>query len=126
MKHIPFKVYFGDKTSYLGDPFGCEQLNSGVQVIAQIDERVGWHTVTGHTYYMWDLRGDDKRYKWYGGDFAGLTFYLRRPGPKRVLIGEEIDNDRFDEIFREVMKDRNFAKKTGFLAKERKPSNGHK
>ena len=119
-----WKIYLGDKTvlsSFYGTPFSFEQLNAGVQVIVQIDKNHGWHTVTGHTYYMWDCRGNDDEPRWYGGDFAGLTFYLRRPGHKRVLIGEEIDNERFDEIFQMVMKDPDLPHKTGFRATERKP-----
>lgn len=119
-----WKVYFGDKSifsAYDGTPFSIEQLNSGVQVIAQTDKKHGYHTISGHTYYMWDCRGNDEEPRWYGGDFAGLTFYLRRPGFKRVLIGEEIDNERFDEIAGMLLRDPDFPEKTGYGSKERKP-----
>lgn len=82
----------------------------GVQVVVQEHPDVGKEVVTGADFYV--LRDG----RWYGVDKWGLIDWCIRSG--KVLVGRQIDGERYSEIMAQAMKDK---EKTGWLPFERKP-----
>ena len=115
-------IYYNDGSTF-SSKSGTPQIapGIGVQVIVQEDDRHGWEICEGDTFYVFEDRG--KGAKWWKSDWAGLFDYLfNRPGYKVALLGMFIEDDDFDRIHAIAMKDPDYKKKTGYDAKERKPS----
>lgn len=119
-----WKIYYSDDTSitsYDATPYSLKKRN-GIQVIVQdTHPEVGWHTVCGDHFYVWDNRGSG--FSWWGVDNFGLYDYLLQSGHKYVLFGESIDNTKFREIFNRAKEDMElFGKeKVGFTRSEVQP-----
>jgi hypothetical protein len=80
---MKFRIYYGDGSTFEGDPFAAPGY--GVQVIAwwQDGRR---YLVHGKDFYWWTTTG------WSGGDFAGFIQSLRRPGAQKLILGESSDD----------------------------------
>lgn len=85
-----FRVYYGDGSTYSGDPFQAPPAN--VQAIAyeEPNAQAGFLVVQGKDCYVW-------RYGlWDGVDIGGLWDYLLiGTGPKYVLCGRSIRDEDF-------------------------------
>jgi hypothetical protein len=57
--------------------------------------------------------------QWVGVNDTGMLLYLLQPGPKCVVFGEIVSNERFAEIFAEASKE--CGEKNTFSPGERKP-----
>lgn len=84
----------------------------GVQVIVMGDPDVGWWMQEGSDYYIWQAD------RWVGVDLFGLFDFLIESGI--VKFGRTITTAEYMEIRKRAMGDRDFARKTGYLRRERK------
>lgn len=94
-----WRIYYGDGSTYDGDPYFAPALD--VQVIVENDPRIlvhGWH----HYWYEKD--------QWYGGDLFGLWDYLTRPGPKKVIFGRTIETEDFRQLLESADNDPDFPR----------------
>lgn len=97
-----FRIYYGDGSTYSGDPFLAPSAN--VQVIAQEDSSPkGWILIHGianasQSYMGWYTWRDDG-YGWDIHDEAGFYDYLfNYRGPKAILLGRTIPSQDFFKI----------------------------
>jgi len=76
-------IYYGDGSTYYGDPYQAPAVN--VQVIAnEADNESGFTLNHSKDFYIWIDR-------WYAADQAGMYDYLMfHHGPKMVLFGRTI------------------------------------
>jgi hypothetical protein len=94
-----FKIYYGDGSTYSGDPFYAPPNN--VQVIVN-DGAIQ----SGKTAYYWNPDNG-----WNGCDTFGLWDHLLMfVGPKAVLFGRTIRDDDFWETMKRAIKERDEAK----------------
>ena len=120
----------------------------GVQAVVQSSSSVGWHVESHGDYYLFkddglwhaaDFDGLFTEFKkrelihptiglvhevrvgliWKKVDVIGFHEWVESLG--WVLCGETIGNDRFQEIFQQVLSEADFGRKHGYLAGERKP-----
>jgi hypothetical protein len=94
-----FRIYYGDGSTYSGDPFFAPRLD--VQVIAQrADNPRGRILSHGKDFYYWqDKEG------WWPTDLLGLTRWLEKCPPNRlqILCGENCPE--FDEILKRAIEE---------------------
>ena len=121
---MKWKIYYSDHAEESDTSVNSEQVTpyniirrADVQVIVQESPDLGWVTLSGYDYYMWDCRGEET--KWWGGDIFGLHHYLLQSGYKCVLFGTMIDKKSFSKIFNLALEE--FEDKTGYTREERKP-----
>lgn len=90
-----YRIYYGDGSTYSGDPFKAPRTD--VQVIAQdANNEKGFVLLHGNTergYFFW---ADD--IGWLCGDTGGFWDYLLQLGPRVVLLGRNIRDEKFWEI----------------------------
>lgn len=96
---MKFRIYYGDGSTYEGDPFLAPSDN--VQVIAQEDVSSvkGWILMHGlltrEGFYCWRADG----YGWDMHETAGFWDYLYHyRGPKHVIFGRTIPTAAFHDI----------------------------
>lgn len=111
---VPWRVYYGDGTTWDGDPFDAPGLN--VQAVVQADAEVGRHVVTGFDFYWWEASHD----RWWGGDLFGLWDYLSREGPRKVIFARTMMNAEYRAVFDRAVADPDFAPKSAVLRDERR------
>jgi len=88
-----FRLYYGDGSTYRGDPFGAPGVDVQVVIVAWDGPR-GWRKVVGKEVYMW--MGD---LGWRGGDVGGMwDYFCWHKGPQKVLMGRTIHDDVFNDI----------------------------
>ena len=87
----------------------------GVQVILQVDEEVGFVTLKGSDFYVYQFDN------WIGMDQVGLWDYVFQPGKKIIKCGRYVSNERFREILDIAIKDDNFPNKSGWYKHEERP-----
>ena len=81
---IRFRIYYGDGSTYSGDPYLAPQ--TGVQVVAQENRK---RLISGKDAYCWKPESG-----WHGCDTLGMWDYLfSYRGPKAVLFGREMQRD---------------------------------
>ena len=121
-----FKIYLaidaGDKKevekypegykTYVGDPFNAPAL--GVIAIVQKNKAHGRRVTSNFDYFVWK----DDLQEWMGCDIAGMFQYLTLLGPKRVLLGEMIEKERFYKILKIANEDPDFPPRTGYYREE--------
>jgi hypothetical protein len=76
-------------------------------VIVEKDQDHGRRIVSNGDYYVWENR-------WRNVDFVGMIDYLHRPGPRKVLCGQYVDNDLWNATFKRAREDADFPVKTGY------------
>lgn len=86
--------------------------NWGVQAIVYEDPRVGWTIATGSDYY---IKREDR---WVGVDLAGLLDHIVNE-LGIVLVGRTISNQEYHRIYEKALADRDFARKSARLPRER-------
>lgn len=96
-----WRVYYGDGSTYQGDPYEAPALNCACIVMAH--EEVGRCVVAGKDYY-WYEDG-----QWWGGDQVGFYDYMFRPGPKKVLFGRSLNDRDYLEICKKARQDPDFT-----------------
>jgi hypothetical protein len=110
---VKWLIFYGDGSTFSsndGSP-ACAPARD-VQVIVQVDKRVGiWLQSTGD-YYIFDG-------KWRSVDIFGLFDYLIEPGYKVVKFGRTISNDEYQVILRRAQELMEIAK-SAYLPGERK------
>ncbi len=79
-----FRIYYGDGSTYSGDPYFAPP--AGVQVVAQENRK---YPMSGkHAYYWLPESG------WHACDEAGMwDHWLMYRGPKAVIFGREMERD---------------------------------
>jgi hypothetical protein len=107
---MSYRIYYGGGEVYEsgnGNPPARD-----VQVIVQEHPAVGWHTQSGHDFYVW--RGG----RWVGVDDFGLYDFLLDTG--LVLFGRTMTTPEFQQVMTRAVADMGQAK-TGWLRDERQP-----
>jgi len=99
---VRFRIYYGDGTTYSGDPYLAPP--TGVQIINEFDPDQGRIKVHSHDWYVWD--GDLGQ--WLGVTLDALIAYMRRNGPRKVLFGETIRTQAFYDCVEKAMNDPDF------------------
>ena len=95
-----FRIYYGDGTTYKGDPFHAPAMNVQL-IVAEWHAERGWRIVQGKDYYLW--REDSG---WYAADIGGLFDYLAtHAGPQKVLLGRTIHDEVYQEISKRARKE---------------------
>ena len=93
-----FRIYYGDGTTYSGDPFLAP--SSGVQAVA-VEEGDGFVIRAGKDHYCWK---EDNG--WIGTDGPGREDYLTfNEGPCKALNGRTIRNDAYFAVVTRVTKE---------------------
>lgn len=110
---LAWRIYYGDGSTYVGDPFLAPARN--VQVIVARDPDVGRFLHLGYDFYWWD----DAFTTWFGGDINGLWDNLDRPGPKRVLFGRVVPPRDHQSCVLRALNDPDFPEKSARDPKER-------
>lgn len=107
---VKYIIYYGDGTTVTDEtpPEKCPKQN--VQIIVQVDDQYGWHTVMRGDYYVWDWYGPG----WCGVDFGGLIDYLTSEGWKTIVVGRTLPSEKFDALFVEAMNTRYLPKEDYF------------
>ena len=96
---IDWKVWYGDGSTYTGDPFLAPPANVQV-VIHRADNKQGYDVNWGKDCYYWK---DDR---WVACDDWGLRDYMMMHiGPKAVLFGRSLRDEDFWAIKEKAMKD---------------------
>lgn len=107
-----FRIYYADGSTFEGDPF--EAPATGVIVIVQTSESVGRTHLKYLDFYWWE----DGR--WFGGDQAGMLLHLiEGGGPKKVLFGKFIRDEKFHAIMRRALADPDFPAKSATNTEDR-------
>ena len=106
-----FRVYYADGSTFDGDAFNAPAMN--VLMIVELDKDHGRRIVSGGDYYVWDGQ-------WFAVDKEGMFQYLCDAGPRRVLIGRMVDNERWTAIYRRADSDPDFPARTAYGVFERK------
>ena len=83
-----FRIYYGDGSTFAGDPFYAPTANAMAVVVEDGD---GVSVRTAKDYYCW--KNDTG---WFACDIGGMWDYLLMyEGPKAVLIGRYIRNEEY-------------------------------
>lgn len=106
-----FRVYYDDGSTFDGDPFDAPFW--GVLVIVEADAEHGRRIVSNGDYYVWENR-------WRAKDFIGMIDYLQQPGPRKVICGRMVDNERFFEAYKRAEADPDFPTRTAYGAFEQR------
>lgn len=106
-----FRVYYADKSTYDGDPFGAPALDA--LVIVESDQEHGRRIVSGGDYFVWE----DGR--WWAVDQIGMLSYLVRLGARRILVGRMVSNELYREIYIAANEDPDFPERTAYGAFEK-------
>lgn len=109
-----WRIYYSDGTVMEGEgcPANYTLVARDVQVIVQEHPDIGWHTQSGHDYYVWS----DGRFV--GVDLFGLYDWLLERGD--VLFGRTMTTRDHNEVMKRALKDLDGAK-AGWLKSERRP-----
>lgn len=109
---IEWKVYYGDDSVQSNLTIDPEDL-PGRNIVCIVNKHpdVGKQIVTRHDYYWLDEL-------WSGGDIFGLYDYLLSPGWKKVLFGRTILTERYEDIVRKALLDKDFPDKSARLPEE--------
>ena len=98
-----FRVYYADGSVFSGLPERAP--TTGVIVIAIPDESVGGRILLhGEPFYCWHPSDS----QWYSHDAVGFWMCMAKPGWKRVLFGETVGNELYQEIYRRAWNDPTF------------------
>jgi hypothetical protein len=110
---VKFRIYYGDGTTYEGDPFDAPRLD--VQVIVQPDPRVGYALISSADYYYWEpeLGG------WKGTTGFGLYDHLIRCRNPLVLFGRHMTDEAYAVMLARIRSE--MGDKQGWLMTERRP-----
>ena len=111
MYSIPFKVYYRDGSSYVGDPEKAPIL--GVALIVQFSKENGREIVSHGDYYCW------YQDRWQSCGYDSMIAYMSEPGWKKYLIGVQIYQDDWDELNRLAESDPDFPARTARSAREK-------
>jgi len=124
VKDFDWIIFYSDGTTISNhdkSPFELDgdKERGTVQVIIQPGDtpRDPWVALCGVHNYVWKDIGNG--HKWVGVNDFGLYQYLLQAGPKAVVFGETISNERFFELFREA--ENMCGVKNTFKRWERKP-----
>jgi hypothetical protein len=107
---MTYRVYYSDGGIY--ESGATPPPPRDVQVIIQEHPDIGWHTQSGHDFYVW--RGG----RWVGVDDFGLYDFLLDTG--LVLFGRTMITAEFQEVMTRAIADMG-QEKTGWLRDERRP-----
>lgn len=105
---IRWKVYYGDFSTFSnlnGDIYSVPSVN--VQAICVKDNKVGRMILSRKDFYS-----IDEMENFSGFDLFGLFDYLSQNGPKKILFGRTIPNEKFDEIIKLAINDSDFPIKS--------------
>ena len=81
---IRFRIYYGDGSTYSGDPYLAPQ--TGVQVVSQENRK---QLMSGKDVYYWKPESG-----WHACDMLGMWDHLfMYRGPKAILFGREMQRD---------------------------------
>lgn len=95
-----WRLYYGDGTTYSGDPFYAPPVNAQVLVRENSSER-GFSVNYGKFAYFW--RPD---VGWNACDEAGLWDYLMLYcGPKAIVFGRVLRDEEFWETVKRAMRE---------------------
>jgi len=100
---IPFKVYYRDGSTYVGQPENAPVL--GVALVVQFSKEHGREKVRGE-YYTW------YKDRWLGCGYDSMISYMNEPGWKKYLVGVMLPQDDWDEINRIAENDPDFPPRT--------------
>lgn len=92
---MAWRIWYADGTHIRSeecDPFDAPGL--GVQVIMQNHPINGRWAQMAHDYYVWTDG------QWVGCDLFGLFDYLQQAGPRKVVFGRTVSNERYEAIYR--------------------------
>jgi hypothetical protein len=113
---LEWVIYYDDESTYTNEDGPPELAPSeGVQVIVKPHPDVGWTMDYSADYYLWL---DDH---WQGVTEDRFWSYLFRPGWKKILFGERLDDNKWQEVYQRAKRDCHFGRKRGYLPMERKP-----
>lgn len=108
---MKWRIYYGDGSTYDGDPFLAPPDNVQCVVIADPDH--GRILRAMKDFYWWI--GDE----WYGGDLFGLFDYLRQPGPKKVIFARSLSDRQYQATIKAALADPDFLPKSAMAPGER-------
>jgi hypothetical protein len=106
-----YRVYYSNGVTY-DSKAGGTPCPRDVQVVVQNHPDIGWHTQSGHDYYV--RRGG----RWVGVDLFGLYDWLLDSG--MVLFGRTVTTQEFNKTMAQAVEDLGEAKR-GWLRDERRP-----
>lgn len=99
-----WRIYYADGSTYSERDGALEDAPAwGVLVIAEVNLTDGRHTVSNGDYYVWDDRGAGPH--WWECNETGLLLYLSKPGWKKVLFGELVENETFQAAHLRAVQD---------------------
>jgi hypothetical protein len=109
---VKWRIYYGDGSVLEGE--GCPDVEvvRNVQIIVQEHPDIGWHTQSGHDYYVWR---DDR---FVGVDLFGLYDWLMERGD--VLFGRTISTDEYNATMKRALEHLGDQKQT-WARDERRP-----
>ena len=90
-----FRIYYGDGSTYSGDPFYAPPSNVQVIVMENPDRSNGQTLIMTkpRDFYLW--RGG----RWWACNEAGFyDLLMYEIGPKAVLFGRTIESDKYSAI----------------------------
>ena len=108
---MTWRIYYGDGSTYDGDPYDAPGLNVQVCMMSNADH--GRYSQTRFDYYVWSDG------EWIGCDIFGLWDYLQQPGPRKVLFGRTLPNGLYQDIRRVADLDPLFDPRTAWMPNER-------
>lgn len=110
-----WRIYYADGTTYEGPAWLAPAR--GVILIITTDKDNGWYVRYRADFY-WYLPEEDT---WVGGDQWGMYDYMADVGPRRVLWGRMIPEDRFNAIVAKATNDPSLPSKTAWKPNEARP-----
>ena len=99
---MKFRVYYGDGSTYSGDPFEAPRCNVQAIVNENPASPQGFDVCTGSKsdYYIW------RDGQWWDCDEAGMWDYLLLlTGPKSILFGRTMRNEEYWAIVARAQKE---------------------
>lgn len=95
-------VFYHDGSTFSDEDGGPDEAPAvGVIAIVQYNRATGYQILADDDYFVWKETVESNypdSGKWYNATADALWFYLSRPGWKRVLFGEYIDDEAYNTI----------------------------
>ena len=106
---MKYRVYYSDGSTHdSGDPYDTPIW--GVLAIVELSKRHGRRVVSGGDYYVWSGT------RWMSVDGIGMVQYLAKLGARavRVLVGEMVDEELWQDTMRMANTDPDFPERTAY------------
>lgn len=105
---MQYKIFYRYGETYRGDIDQAPMF--GVMGIVVNDKEHGKRRITGGDFYIWSSFDD----QWYAVDYAGLVIKMNRKGFYRILFGETVPPDEWDQYCKQMEKDPDFPPRSAW------------